>query len=64
MKIVHPRRLEKALIAHGLIPPYCRLIDVVIHVNEAPKVRYEILLDDESLRKFADAFAEAAKDDG
>jgi hypothetical protein len=56
--------MEKALIAHGLIPPNCRLLDVVFEVRAAPRLRYELLLDDDDLRKFADAFADALADKG
>jgi hypothetical protein len=55
--------MEKALIAHGLVPPHCRLLDIVFEVNAAPKLRYEVFLDDDDLRKFADAFADALNDE-
>jgi uncharacterized membrane protein len=56
--------MKKALIAHGLVPPNCRLVDVMFVVNAAPVLRYEVFLDDDDLRKFADAFADALNDDG
>jgi hypothetical protein len=64
MKIVGPQRLQRALIAHGLVPPNCKLLDVVVSPTGPPVLRYEVFLDETDLRKFADAFAEALKDDG
>ena len=50
------RKLEKELIARGLVPPNCRIVDVVIGANAALTVRFECYLDDAQVQKFGEAF--------
>jgi hypothetical protein len=61
--VVHPRKLETALIKHGLIPESrCRLLEVRLAVGELPVIRYELLIPPADMKALAAAFAEAAEE--
>jgi len=52
--------LARELIARGLVPDHCRLIDVRIGVQGAVVLRFETYLTADQLQLFADAFAATA----
>jgi hypothetical protein len=54
------RSLEQALVKHGLVPPECRLLEVVMAPMSAVIVRYEVFLTVDQMRLFALAFAESS----
>jgi hypothetical protein len=61
--IVNTRRIEKELIARGLMPAHCRLIEVRIEPSAALVIRYEVFVQNDQLGAFADAL-KAAADEG
>ena len=58
--ILNTRAIEKALIARGLLPTGCRLVEVSIEPNAPLVIRYEVFVDADQLNDFADAMKEAA----
>ena len=58
--ILHPSRLEDALHRRGLVPPNCRLLEVVMEVMKPIVIRYEVFLSAEDARRFGEAYLEAA----
>jgi hypothetical protein len=59
-QILNTRALEKQLIARGLVPEGCRLLEVSITPNSALVVRYEVFIDADRLERFADAMKAVA----
>lgn len=57
--IANPRRLEAALIAHGLVPPNARLLEVVIAPMQVTMLRYEVFVSEDDLRRLSAAFLDA-----
>ena len=60
MAVISTRGLEKHLMAHGLLPAHCKLIEVSITPNSALILRYEVFIEGEQLARFAEAMTEAA----
>jgi len=60
MATISNRTLARELIARGLVPDECRLLDVVIAVSGAVVLRFETFLTAEQMLLFADAFAATA----
>jgi hypothetical protein len=58
--ILHPSKLEDALQRRGLVPPNCRLLEVVMEVMKPIVIRYEVFLTAEGARQFGEAYLEAA----
>lgn len=58
--ILHPSKLEAALLKRGLLPPNCRLLEVVMGVMTPVVIRYEVFLTAEDMRRFGEAYLEAA----
>jgi hypothetical protein len=56
-------RLEKALIAHQLVPPHCRVMHVVIEAHAAVMIHYEVLVTGDDLRRFAAAITETLREE-
>lgn len=61
-KILNTAALEKELIARGLVPDGCRLLEVSITPNSALVIRYEVFIDADRLERFAAAMTAAAVD--
>jgi hypothetical protein len=59
MKIVPPHRLGQLLIAQGLVPANCRVLNVEFRVMEAAILRYEVFVTGDDLVKLAQAFTAA-----
>lgn len=59
-KILTTTALEKHLIARGLVPDGCRLLELSITPNSALVVRYEVFIDLDRLELFADAMKATA----
>lgn len=55
MSFLHSRGLEKELIARGLLPAGCRLVEVSITPSSALVIRYEVYVQASQLAEFADA---------
>lgn len=60
-RIVSSHRLAEALMARGLLPEKCRLIDIVIAADGALVIRYEQFMTGERLAAYADAMREVAE---
>ncbi len=60
MSFVLSRALEKELIARGLVPKECKLLEVRVEPNAALVVRYEAFVRPDQLDLFADAACAAA----
>jgi hypothetical protein len=59
--IVHTARLEKELIARGLVPDDCTLLEVRIEPHAGLLMRYEMFVRGDRLDLFADALKAAAQ---
>lgn len=59
--IVNTRRIEKELIARGLVPEHCKLLEVRIEPTSAPVIRYEVFVSGDRLDLLADALKAAAQ---
>lgn len=59
---MHTKRIEKELIARGLVPDGCKLLEVRIEPNSAVIVRYEVFVSPDRLDLFADALKAAAQE--
>lgn len=57
--IANPLKLERALIAQGLVPSNCRLLEVVMAPMTAAIIRFEVFVTQDDLGKLAQAFADA-----
>ena len=55
-------RLEKELIARGLIPADCRLIEISMEPNSALVIRYEVFVRSDRMALFGDAIKAAAEE--
>ena len=53
-------RLQRELIARGLVPPDCRLIEVSITPAAPLVIRYEVFVRSDRLALFAEAMTAAA----
>lgn len=60
--IAHSGKLERALIAEGLVPANCRLLEIVVKPDSAPIIRFEVFVQTDDLVKLSKAFAVAAGD--
>ncbi len=58
-QVVRSDRLEDALIAQGLVPKNCRLLEVVMAPQSVPILRFEVFVTNDDLAKLAVAFASA-----
>jgi len=58
--VMSTRHIEKELIARGLVPDGCRLLEVSIGVNTPLVVRYEVFVKADQLDMLADALKAAA----
>lgn len=58
--IVNTRRIEKELMARGLLPAECRLIEIRMEPSSALVIRYEVLVSVDQFSAFADAMKAAA----
>jgi hypothetical protein len=59
-RILNAAALEKQLIARGLVPDGCHLLEVSITPNSALVLRYEVFIDADRLELFADAMKAVA----
>lgn len=60
MQLHDSEKLAAALAKRGLVPPQCRLIEVTITPHSVVMLKFAVMVSDDDMRKFSDAFAEAA----
>lgn len=58
--VLNTLRLEKELIARGLLPDRCHLVEIRIEPNSALMIRYEVFVTADKLSLYADAMKAAA----
>lgn len=60
-RILHARAFHEPLQAAGLVPPHCKLLDIVIGVDGAVSVIYEAFLDAEQIERIGAIFVDVAR---
>ena len=55
-RIVGTRDLAQAMAEQGLVPPNCHMVEIVVGVDGALVIRYEVLVQSEDLSKITAAF--------
>ena len=63
-RILHARAFHEPLMNAGLVPPHCKLMDVIIGVDGAVSVVYEAFLDFDQIERLATVLLDVARREG
>jgi hypothetical protein len=58
---IHARAFHEPIMAAGLVPPHCKLLDVIVGVDGAMSVIYEAFLDIDQIEKLGAIFVDVAR---